>query len=95
MKIIIDLPEDDYNYIKYEAEKNYRNLDYWERKISKGVVISEKATNGDAIRTMFSQATIIEDDSQIVVIDLDEDRICFWKDWWNAPYNAESEIRNE
>lgn len=51
------------------------------KAFKKGVFIPDNATNGDIIKALFPKI----DDNYSNVIDL--------KLWWNAPYKAESEVK--
>ena len=56
--------------------------------ISYCINIPEGATNGEVIKAAFPNIPLDSDD--YFVRDM-YDNIRCWKDWWNAPYKAESE----
>lgn len=57
----------------------------------------EGMTNGEVFQTIFPNASVFEnqDNEPYPYIDVflcgDKDMNCYRKDWWNAPYKAESE----
>jgi len=73
IELIIKVPENNYNQIK---STNDFYLTAEERLIKYGTPISDNATNGDAVKTLFSNTF---------------DNFCErttweWNRWWNAPY---------
>lgn len=87
-KIIIDIPDDEYNYFMYsedcDFDDGYDAIEY----ICNGTVL-DNVTNGGVIQALYPKTTIKESKDLIIT---DEDiTTCFSKDWWNAPYKAESE----
>lgn len=53
------------------------------------IPIPENPTNGDVIKVLFPNAKVVETNT-VVGIGIDG-TTTFNKDWWNAPYKAESE----
>lgn len=57
MKVIIDIPKEEYGIIK-----NYKSFMPWaERLIKKGVAIPEGATNGDVVMAIFKEIQYYSD----------------------------------
>ena len=79
MQIIIDISEDRYKDVK-EAQKHHL-LDSYAQAVASGTPIPDNATN-------IEMATIIYGK------EVARDLLNNWemsKNWWNAPYKAESE----
>ena len=56
----------------------------------------EDATNGEVLLKMFPPSVYYGDDeNHIVLLTKDCELTCYNNEWWNAPYKAESEDRNE
>ena len=77
MKLLIDIPEDSYERVM-NPDKFYRDIDGEKIRwaVYKGIPIPDNATNGDMIKTLFSNTF---------------DNFCErttweWNRWWNAPY---------
>lgn len=98
MKLIIDIDEEEYK----EALKDTYSGTSFENKIftviANGKPISDNATNGDVIKAMFpnidfTEMTFTVHATTSVISNGVKGNISydFWKDWWNAPYKAESE----
>lgn len=86
MKVIIDIPKEEYDIIK-----SYKSFMSWtEGLIKKGVAIPEGATNGDMIKAMFPdmQFNIV---NELVWTNIDGQSTRFLTEWWNAPYMKEVE----
>ena len=91
MKLIIDIPEENYKLICSDG-RPFLDSYKW---IKNGTPIPDNVTNGDMIKSMFPDATIFNDD------DADGDLTCvtmrfdcgecleyvdFYDHFWNAPY---------
>ena len=71
MQIVIDIPDKDYEKLK-DGHIPFSILDV----MQSGTPIPDNATNGDAVKTLFSNTL---------------DNFCErttweWNRWWNAPY---------
>ena len=71
MKVIIDIPDKDYEKLK-DGHIPFSILDVMQN----GTPIPDNATNGDAVKTLFSNTF---------------DNFCErttweWNRWWNSPY---------
>lgn len=55
--------------------------------------IPPNATNGDVIKALFPTTTMFNDCCGDIVYRLNHDLITFGKKWWNEPYKAESESK--
>ena len=88
MQIVIDIPEEDYNFIM-QMDKHHHNLE--QRLIYNGTPLPENPTNGGMIMAMFN-VKIVDDFYKSVGIKLnDSNYIQFNKDWWNAPYKEKKD----
>lgn len=103
MKLVIDIPEEKYEWIK----KNNPNVDinsivgaiangtpYEERPYGEWIPIPENATNGDVLLTMFDAALIygIDKENDCVTICIDNNFYQkFRYRWWYAPYERGEE----
>ena len=93
MKLIIDIPGEDYNDIitcNPEVETEYV-LDLLMKCVDNGTPIPDNATNGDVIKAMFPNTEVDDYDyGKDPVIDVygidDTEYITLRKAWWNAPY---------
>lgn len=90
MKLIIDIPEQDFHrvcqgYIDYSNTLDGRCL----TAISEGVPITDNVTNGDVIKKVFN--TTSTQFCELVRMDNIDNGLCCSLDWWNAPYKTESE----
>ena len=85
MKLIIDIPEVDYNYAKQQVADGITNpFKIW---IANGIPISDNATNGDVIKAMFPNIVVEEQSKDLfIVFNMDFQGTPFYKTWWNAPY---------
>lgn len=95
MKLIIDIPEEQYNTIKSDLYNTFSaEMKMWGLgAMQNGIPIPDNATNGDVIKAMFPNiitdefASTIHTTTKVVsngvkgVISYD-----FWKDWWNSLY---------
>lgn len=60
------------------------------------IVIPDNVTNGDMIKAVFPNAMVYNAGIAMDVEFLEDEEHWFNKDWWNAPYKAESEeIKND
>lgn len=90
MHIVIDIPEDAYNYIK----ANGARIPYYKLTdaIKSGTPLPKNATNGDMINALFPNAKEIRVDGGYPLNYIIEGE---WhrnlKDWWDAPYKTERE----
>lgn len=71
MKLIIEIPEEEYNHIKRTNEYSIAHTGY----IYDGTPIPDNATNGDVIKAIFPN----NDTVKVMEIRMKGD-------WWNAPY---------
>jgi len=57
------------------------------------IPIDENITNGDVIKALFPNASVYIDVFNNIHMNFDNDmpEIVYYKEWWNAPYKAESE----
>ena len=86
MKILIDIPDSEYNGIKTRAWLDPRSMEYFERKIADGIILSPKTTNGDLLQQLFSLKPIGEDGGIIQARNVDAD-IMAKTSWWYAKYD--------
>ena len=88
MKIVIDIPEEEYNLIKIKSESNIGGVSSEaERVIAKGTPIPDNATNGDVIQAVYSHYTFeIESFEGFVRCSYDGWYIRLPICWWDAPY---------
>ena len=89
MQIVIDIPEEDYNYAKQQVADGITNP--LKICIANGTPIPDNATNGNVIKAMFPNAEVDDYDyGKDPVIDVygidDTEYITLRKAWWNAPY---------
>lgn len=56
------------------------------------IVIEKRGTvtNGDVIKAVFPNTTVVEHENKVDVLRLDGYTI-FFKEWWNAPYERSEE----
>ena len=86
MKLIIDIPDKDYEKLK-DGHIPFSILDI----IQNGAPIPERITNGDMLKAIFPNIQVFaETDANYPYVDVflthDFDKNCYRKDWWNAPY---------
>lgn len=80
-----------------KAEDCGENLGDYNVSIHKAIIIPEDATNGDMIAAMFPYIEVENRGLITSVKGLDCNKGAldpyrhFWREWWNAPYKAESE----
>lgn len=56
------------------------------------------ATNGDAIKTLFPHSEaifVLSNVAKTDVVSIENEAFLVDRDWWNSPYKAESEARND
>ena len=92
MKLIIDIPEEEWLFIK--AKIAIEDDSYIDRAIANGTPIPDNATNGDMIKAMFPNIQI--SDSEVMKMkniytgipygELIGANIDCMREWWNAPY---------
>ena len=82
---------------EYMGYDKYIGDEYIVKKNPNMIEIPNNATNGDMIKTIFRPYKVYEGISYFHVYLTEEDYFnenrwgSFEKDWWNAPYKAESE----
>lgn len=106
MRLIIDIPEEDYNECKFRKDLlslggEPTDLTFnmrIETLIANGILLEEKK-NGEVIKYLFPHIEIKDNcdmyysvDIENLSIDKSLNTVGFKKDWWNAPYK---EINNE
>lgn len=80
MKVIIEIPEEDYIKIN-SGEKRIElscNIAY---EIANGIPIPDNATNGEVIRAIFKPNNVKRTDDDVIM-----EEYQFDTDWWNAPF---------
>lgn len=82
MRILIDIPEYDYEHIREYYEKN-DTVESTYSYIYHGTPIPDNATNGDVIKALFPTADISLNDSCFEGV---VNKYGFDMKWWNAPY---------
>lgn len=100
MKLIIEIPEEDYKFVK-EAEGCRYSKTVIDGVIN-GTPIPDNATNGDVIEAMFPKAEIEENDvtNTFGIIWEKTERLTiynanFARVWWDAPYREERNADNQ
>ena len=95
MKLIIDI--DEWQYQEVCRNKGSYDIAY---QIANGTPLPENPTNGDVIKALFPNAKIERglygiSGTPMICLNLgtryDVHEMSFVKEWWNAPYKAESE----
>ena len=84
MKVIIDIPQETYNFLnKYGTDGGIV-----EDAVIDGIPISDNVTNGDIIKAIFPNGDLHDYDyyDGYVIYKLNYRDFKFDKDWWNAPY---------
>ena len=85
MKLIINIPEETYDFIKrtgYHAQSLYE-------AIKNGIPIPDNATNGDVIKAMFPNGKYNEYFADVEMKTEENDtrfKSVFDRDWWDEPY---------
>lgn len=92
MKLIIDIDKEEYERFKKNQKKEYSESMLDVNIIANGTPIPDNATNGDVIKAMFDIKAIDMSNTYCVRFPKEEEDCphYFFKDWWNAPYKAES-----
>lgn len=93
MRIVINIDDNLYARLFDNGVNNYDDAVDMAKAIRKGILLPKNATNGDIIRAMFPKAEVIEKRA-VVMVGISR-MIVFDFDWWNAPYKAESEDKEE
>ena len=78
MQIVINIPEEDYNFVKKQVADGITNP--LKIRIANGIPIPDNATNGDVIRALFKPNWIRRID------DVVREEYEFNEVWWNASY---------
>lgn len=91
-KLIIDIPDDEYNYFMhsedFDSDDGLDAIEY----ICNGIVL-DNVTNGDVIKALY-QKTIVKESKDLIITSVDI-TTCFSTEWWNAPYKVESEGQDD
>ena len=86
MKLIIDIPDEDYKKINSKEKIITISCDI-ASAIKNGTPIPDNATNGDVIHGLYMPyGYVVNDDYDEVVISAEGVDMRFSKTWWNAPY---------
>lgn len=94
IEVVINIAKHEWEYLNKLVE-NGDQLGHYERLVVNGTPLPDNATNGDVIKTLFAEYRVVDTlDGFIRIIDpiynlATKGRLK--KDWWNAPYKAESE----
>lgn len=96
MKVVIDTDDKLYNRIKYLEPSSDTTLDELIRSVQSGTPLSDNATNGDVLTTLFPTFKAGETNSDTVVLEqcypLPTCVMQFNRKWWNTPFkDKESE----
>ncbi|MBO7715262.1 MAG: hypothetical protein J6S85_16965 [Methanobrevibacter sp.] len=84
MKLIIDIPEVDYNYVKQQVADGITNpLKIF---IASGTPVPDNATNGDMIKAIFPESEVILNEKNTISWMYKGMIKIYPLDWWNAPY---------
>lgn len=80
MRILIDIPEE------LAKKQWYADKEIWKvvRAVWNGTPISDNDTNGNSVIKIFCKGIVRINSRKNVSVE-------FNKNWWNAPYKAESE----
>ena len=96
-KMIIDIPDDEYNYFMYsedfDSDDGYDAIEF----ICNGIVL-DNVTNGAVIKALFPDGKVIEREDGDIEYDIyvkGTFSLCILFDdlWWNAPYKPQPEKR--
>lgn len=91
MKLIIDIQEDWEKQIELSDDAFAR--DFLCYTLHNGIPISDNATNGDVIKTLFSNIKWWANEDNEVFTDhktINSNRVAINATWWNAPYQKGS-----
>lgn len=104
MKLIIDIDENLYNFVNTKRPNGYyNNFDEFDcydisECMRNGTPLSDNATNGDVIKSLFPHIEIKDNcdmyysvDIENLSIDKSLNTVGFKKDWWNAPYKEKKQ----
>ena len=81
MKVLIDMPEKEYNRIKGKTEVNYSEM--W---IAEGTPLDD-LTNGEVMMKMFPNHTIFLTGNFVLIVDKNDKTVgSFDLDWWNRKW---------
>ena len=85
MKLIIDIPEEEYEFI---VNDEACGLHYLTRAIANGTPIPDNATNGEVIRAMFPKMCDKADANEYYFDDVPANRsyMHIESTWWSEPY---------
>lgn len=84
-KIIIDIPDEDYKELIKDKDFILRTKNPWKIAIVNDKALSDGATNGEVIKTLFPKLHMYSD-FYYWKVDLGEIVVGFDKKWWNSPY---------
>ena len=87
MKLIIDIPEEEYELVRHE-NKSFRTELELMNAVANGTPLPKDATNGDVIEAMFPDTEEIEDRLNEIVVKVLGSYRSINRSWWNAPYNG-------
>lgn len=79
MKVIIDIPDQIYDWIEHTGVVHHEDCGYLGGAILDGITIPDNATNGDVIKAICPMWINYHDTDIEVTVD---------KKVWNAPYKA-------
>lgn len=92
MQIVIDIPEEDYEYLKLHNKDGLYNA------ILNGKPLPKDPTNGDMIKALFPDAKVnVAKYSYVIEVKLpyhteyDTGLLCD-RGWWNSPYKEEDDM---
>lgn len=95
MKLVIDIPKEEYEYVQLTG--HIGNATAVSNAIDNGTPVPEDIrTNGDIMKTLFPDAKWwVNEDDQVFTEDFPHRKsfTCFDLNWWNSPYGADKEQR--
>jgi hypothetical protein len=93
MKLMIDIPEREYERFKKNQKKEYSESMLDVNIIANGTPIPDNATNGDVVQMIFpyysyERNDYVQSTEDYIVDSMEcmEHDLYFAYDWWNAPY---------
>ena len=88
MKLIIDIPEEEYRKIM-----KYKNSCFLlDKAVVNGTPLPKDATNGQVLLQIFPPSVYFGDNEKhLVLLAKDCELTCYNNGWWNAPYKADKE----
>lgn len=89
MKVIIDIPETEFNHIKKVWSKRRGSIPY--TNIAFGTPIPDNATNGDVFMSTFPELKVEDNIGSIYMHDDNGIALIIDKKWLNSPYKKEVE----